>query len=123
MNGTNIIVDTNLLIYLLQGNERIAEQLEGRQLFISVITEMELLGMYGINQTNLKSAKSIINDCIIVDLNNEIKEIAIGLKQKHKIKLPDAIIASTSTFLNFPLFTADKYFSKIPDLDCVLIEI
>ena len=49
MNGTNIIADTNILIYLLKGDTRIAEQLEGRQLFISVITEMELLGMYGIS--------------------------------------------------------------------------
>jgi predicted nucleic acid-binding protein len=49
--------------------------------------------------------------------------MAIELKQKQKIKLPDAIIAATSIFLNFPLFTADKYFSKIPNLDCVIIEI
>ncbi len=123
MSGTNIIADTNMLIYLLQGNKRIAEQLEGKQLFISVISEMELLGMYGISQANLKLAKNLINDCIVVDFNNEIKEMAITLKQKYKIKLPDAIIAATSSFLNFPLFTADKYFSKIHHLDCVIIEI
>ena len=123
MNGINLISDTNLLIYLLKGDKRIGEQLDGSQLFISVITEMELLGMYGISQSNLKIVKSVINDCIIVDFNNEIKQIAIELKQKHKIKLPDAIIAATSKFLNFPLFTADKYFSKIPHLDCVIIEI
>lgn len=123
MNGINIIADTNLLIYLLKGDSRIAKQLEGRQLFISVITEIELLGMYGISQANLKEVKSVIDDCVIVDFNNEIKQMAIELKQKHRIKLPDAIIASTSIFLNFPLFTADKYFSKIPALDCVIIEI
>jgi predicted nucleic acid-binding protein len=123
MNGINIIADTNILIYLLKGDVRIAEQLEGRQVFISVITEMELLGMYGISQTNLKFVKNVINDCVIVDFNNEIKQTAIELKQKHKIKLPDAIIAATSIFFNFPLFTADKYFSKIPQLDCVIVEI
>ena len=85
MSGTNIIADTNMLIYLLQGNKRIAEQLEGKQLFISVISEMELLGMYGISQANLKLAKNLINDCIVVDFNNEIKEMAITLKQKYKI--------------------------------------
>ncbi len=55
MNGINIIADTNILIYLLKGDSRIAEHLEGKQLFISVITEMELLGMYGISQTNVMS--------------------------------------------------------------------
>lgn len=123
MNGVNIIADTNLLIYLLKGDLRIAEQLEGSQLFISVITEIELLGMYGISPPDLKSVKNIINDCVIVDFNNEIKQMAIELKQKNKIKLPDAIIAATSISLNFPLFTADKYFSKIPNLNCVIIEI
>lgn len=123
MNGINIIADTNLLIYLLKGDSRIAEQLENRQLFISVITEIELLGMHGISATNLKSVKNVIADCVIIDFNNEIKEMAIELKQKNKIKLPDAIIAATSIFLNFPLFTADKNFSKIHNLDCVIIEI
>ena len=123
MNGANIVVDTNILIYLLKGDARIAEQLEGKQLFISVITEMEMLGMYGVSQTNLKMIKRLINDCVVVDLNNEIKESAIELKQKQKIKLPDAIIASTSTFLNFPVLTADKQFAKIPSLDCVIFEI
>ena len=84
---------------------------------------MELLGMHGISQTNLKFVKSVINDCVIVDFNNEIKQKAIELKQKHRVKLPDAIIDATSIFLNFPLFTADKYFSKIPHLDCVITEI
>jgi predicted nucleic acid-binding protein len=123
MNGINIVADTNLLIYLLKGNSRIGEQLEGKQLFISVITEMELLGMNGISQANLKIIKGVVDNCVIVDFNNEIKRMAIELKQKQKIKLPDAIIAATSIFLNFPLFTADKYFSKIPNLDCVIIEI
>jgi hypothetical protein len=123
MSGINIVADTNLLIYILKGNKRIAEHLEGNQLFISVITEIELSGMYGISPSNLKAIKEVISECIIVDFNNEIKQIAIELMQKHKIKLPDAIIAATSTFLNLPLFTADKYFSKIPHLDCVIIEL
>lgn len=122
MSGVNILVDTNLLIYLLNGDSKIAEQLEGKQLFISVITEIELLGITGIGSADLKAIKRVVDDCIVVDLNNEIKKKAIELKQKQKIKLPDAVIAATGMVLNFPLFTADKYFSKIPGLNCIIIE-
>ena len=46
MNGSDKwLVDTNILIYLLQGNRKIAELLSGKLIFISVITEIELLGV------------------------------------------------------------------------------
>lgn len=80
MSGINIVVDTNLLIYLLKGDSRIGEQLEGKQLFISVITEIELFGMNGISSGDLKIIKGVIDDCVIVDFNNEIKQMAIELK-------------------------------------------
>jgi predicted nucleic acid-binding protein len=36
--------------------------------------------------------------------------------------LPDAIIASTSLIYGLPLVTADKGYSKIEELDLILIE-
>jgi len=42
--------------------------------------------------------------------------------QSIKIKLPDAIIASTSLYLNFPLVTADTGFQNIPQLDLLFLE-
>ena len=43
MSGDRIFVDTNILIYLLQGDPEISQILDGRQLSISFITELELL--------------------------------------------------------------------------------
>ncbi|MFK7833276.1 MAG: hypothetical protein AB8B52_08370 [Winogradskyella sp.] len=43
-------MDTNILLYLLNGAETLAELLNEKQLFISVITELELLGFQGITQ-------------------------------------------------------------------------
>jgi len=45
------------------------------------------------------------------------------LRKKYSIKLPDAIVASTSIVYGLPLVTADKAFSKIKELDLILIEI
>ena len=43
MNGGNLLVDTNICLYLLSGNETISEILDGNTLFNSFITQLELL--------------------------------------------------------------------------------
>ena len=46
MNGpTSILVDTNLIILGIGGDNRARELMEGHTLFISVITEVELLSI------------------------------------------------------------------------------
>ncbi len=42
MSGNKIFVDTNILIYLLNGDSDISKILDGKDLVISVITELEL---------------------------------------------------------------------------------
>ena len=67
--------------------------------------------------------KEFLDSCIIVDLNEPIKRITVELKQSHKIKLPDAIIAATSLYMNIPLISADKIFEKISELRFIKYEI
>lgn len=55
-----------------------------------------------------------------MDINQEVKKAAIRIRQNHSVKLPDAIIAATSQFLDVPLFTADLGFRKINSLNLVL---
>jgi hypothetical protein len=47
MSGISILSDTNPLIYLLDGNTEVADFLDGKQVWISVITELELFGKKG----------------------------------------------------------------------------
>jgi predicted nucleic acid-binding protein len=42
MSGNLILVDTNVLIYLLSGDSAIADSLQDQQIVISFITEIEL---------------------------------------------------------------------------------
>lgn len=44
MNGNKLFLDTNVILYLLGGDETLAIFLDKKQLYISVITELELLG-------------------------------------------------------------------------------
>jgi predicted nucleic acid-binding protein len=47
---------------------------------------------------------------------------AIQIKQKYRIKLPDAIIAATAILYNIPFITADADFKIIKELDLIFIE-
>ena len=46
MNGKEILVDTNILLYLLKGNDTLEQMLQGKDLYVSFITELELIGKH-----------------------------------------------------------------------------
>jgi predicted nucleic acid-binding protein len=52
-----------------------------------------------------------------------IKDITINLRASYKIKLPDAVIAATAIYFDLPLFTMDKGFEKITDLQSVILSL
>lgn len=123
MNGNSLLIDTNIALYLLNGDEKIADLLVGRDVYISFITELELLGFQDLEPSEIPAIEAFIDDCIIIELNQSIKEKTIEIKRKQKMKLPDAIIAASSIYLNMPLLSADKAFEKLADIQFVLYEI
>ncbi len=123
MNGNSLFIDTNIALYLLNGDEMIAGLLEGRDVYISFITELELLGFQGLEPSEIPAIESFIEDCIVIELNQSIKEKTIHIKRKRKMKLPDAIIAASSIYMNIPLLSADKGFEKLEDIQFILYEI
>jgi predicted nucleic acid-binding protein len=122
MSGNSFLLDTNIVLYLLSGNSTVAEIVDGSQSYVSFVTQLELLGYKGISNKEQQKVKEFLNDCIIVDITEEIKKNTITLKQKHHIKLPDCIIAATAQFLDIPLLTADKDFTKINNLNIALYQ-
>jgi len=123
VSGISILSDTNPLIYLLNGNREIEKYLDGKQVWISFITELELFGKKGLNKTEQKEINYLIDNCFIADINTDIKKLTKSLLQETPIKMPDAIIAATSLYLDVPLFTSDTGFQKIPDIKLVLLEL
>ena len=122
MNGSNFLVDTNFLIYLLNGHAVIAPYLNDN-FFISEITEMEMLGVKELAPVTLKIRTELIENCYCVNFNSDIKEITIRIKQKTIVKLPDAIVAASAMYMSLPLLTADKTFTKISGLDLQLLKL
>jgi len=123
MIGNSIVLDTNIVLYLLNGDDELSSILNQMQLYVSVITEIELLGYQEISNDDKIKIKYFLSECIIVPLNDEIKNLCIAIKQTSKVKTPDAIVAATSIYNQIPLITSDKGFEKIQDLDLFLYKV
>lgn len=80
---------------------------------MSFISQLELLGFRGITHRQQHEISRFISDCIVIDINDEIKREVIELRKSSKLKLPDAIVLATARFLSLPLLTADFDFGYI----------
>ncbi len=119
MSGNNILLDTNIVLYLLNGEDTLIPLLEEKNLFLSFITQLELLGNRNLIPKDFLKIEQFIAECTVIDITQGIKEYAIALRQKYNIKLPDCIIMATSLWLNMPLITADHDFKKIDIADLI----
>jgi predicted nucleic acid-binding protein len=117
MSGSsNYLLDTNIVLYLLNGDKVLAEIIDNKTPYISFITEMELLSFHKLSTENEMEVKVFLAHCHIVDMNAKIKAAAIDIRKKCGLKLPDSIIAATSEFLNISMLTADSEFNKLKSL-------
>ena len=119
------IIDTNILIYHLAGvltdqaEATLAGALESGS-SISIITRIELLGWRNHSPDSLKAAEALLNSVSEIPLHEEIIRLCISLRQNYSIKLPDAIIAATARYANFPLMTRNMTdFERVPELKMV----
>ncbi len=122
MSGSNILLDSNIVLYLLNGEQTLLSLLEEKQLYVSFVTQLETLGYKGICKEEIDNINSFLSECVIVDVNPVIKDFTIKLRQEYSLKLPDSIIMATSLYLNIPVITADTDFKKARELDLLLFE-
>lgn len=122
MSGKEILADTNILIYLLQGDNTLEEILLGKQLHISFISELELIGFHNASKDHEKKIESLLNDCFIIPLSHNIKSKYKTIRKSHKLKLADSVVAATALSLDMPLITADKQFKSIKALQLIQYE-
>ena len=120
MNGNRYFVDTNILIYLLSGDNTLISILNQKQIYISFITEIELLSFADLTVKERNKIVAMLKNFIVMDLNESIKETTIRYRKDFKLKIPDAIIAATANYLNLPLLTADLAFKSIPELTTII---
>lgn len=71
----------------------------------------------------IKNVRDLLGVCYRIPHVEAINQLTISLKQKYKIKLPDALIAATAIHSDLPSLTYDKGFTQINSLDIVLLEL
>ena len=123
MSGNKLFVDTNILLYFLKGEPEVIEMISDKNLVISFITELELLSFPRISTDSENTIKGLLNNCTVIDINSEIKELSIEFRKKSKLKLPDSIIAASAFYTKLPLLTADKQFRTVKGLSIIIYKL
>jgi len=121
MNGIKYVADTNCFIYLLDKNPLIRPFINDNWAF-SYITEIELLSKRDITKNEDSLIRGVLETCYKINHSQILTELIIDLKRAYNFKLPDAIIAASAQLLKLPLITADKGFSKLRAIDCIILD-
>jgi len=94
------LIDTNIVIYYFNGltDDESLHDLLRENYKISIITKIEFLGWgeFAANPDLQNTARSFIRHASLYGLTEEVVEQTIWLRQQHKTKTPDAIIAATA---------------------------
>ena len=122
MSGNKFLLDTNAILYILGGDEALSTLLHNERLYISVITEMELLSYRNITVRERQQIKNFLSDFVIVNITDAIKDQTIEIKKNSHLKLPDSIIAATAIVLDISFVTSDQQFKTITDLNLLYYE-
>jgi len=86
---------------------------------ISVVTRIEVLG-FNAPEEYYRLLADFMDDAIIFDLSEDIIKQSILLRKRHKIKLPDVIIAATAIVNGMQLISRNiKDFAAIESLKTV----
>jgi len=89
------LFDTNILVDYLNGIEQAKEELDRySDKAISLITWMEV--MVGATPETEAIMRGFLHGFINLPIDEQVGNVAVMLRKKHKIKLPDAIVWATA---------------------------
>lgn len=119
-----MIIDTDVLIWYMKGNENAFELLDSQHgFFVSVVSYIELIqGMR--NKLELQVLRKTFREwnTRILYINEEISAKAMFYIERnflsHSLHLADALIGATAAVNGLPLFTGnDKHYKMIKEVD------
>lgn len=120
-----MILDSMVLIYATEpGYVKLRTYLAGQreQPFVSLITELEVLGFHKLKPDDEVKLKRLIATSAILPIDETIITEAIRLRQQRKRSLGDSIIAATALLYNLPVLTNNvSDFSDIDGLQIIAL--
>ena len=118
MSGTKFVLDTNYILGLLKSDPAVLAEASARKVSIaecsySAVSRMELLGFPGISREEESLIRQKLERLRYLPLTRAVEDVVISLRQTHKVKLPDAIIAATALCAGLELLTLDKHLQSV----------
>ena len=119
----DVILDSNVIIYLSKGIIDIADLIRGEEvkIWISIISYMEVLSFNFLSSEEEKFVRDLLQEFFIIEINRDIAERTIQIRRKYKIKLPDAIICASASVTDAILITADAQLGKVKEANIKVI--
>jgi len=121
-----VLLDTNAIISLFKENISVVSEVDiADEVFISIINELEFksfLNLSSHDNTLFDDFASMVNVLDLQASNIVLKNKIIEIRNKYRLKLPDAIIAASAIVHDALLVTADKDFKKVKGLQLKIIE-
>ena len=108
--GTHFLIDTNAGIDFLNGklppasSAWLDQLVDKQQVAMSVVVRIELLSWQG-SAAEMQGLEDFIAATTVLPLDEPVIQQTIRLRQQHRVKLPDAIIAATALAHGLPLLT------------------
>ena len=117
MNGERYLLDTNAVIQLFGGNRAVEQVLNmSDSVAMSVVTEFEFLSCPALTNADRRQYQAFRACLHVYDVPSDddiLTQMIVSARQRHGLKLPDAIIAATARKNDLTLLTADDHFKKL----------
>lgn len=100
------LIDTNIIIYYLEGEQAAVSFLQANRgkLYISSITWMETLS-YQFSPDEEQLVRAFLQEFRQVEISFPVMELSVEIRRMKRLKLPDAIIASSAIQNDLTLVT------------------
>ena len=115
----SMLLDSNILIYASNGTSpRAAELVAGEGYAVASITLIEVYGCKHLSPEEKEALNTVFARLIVYDLDQEVIDGAIRLRQARRMRLGDSIIAATTLCHGLRLATNNTAdFADIPGLE------
>ena len=121
MTAGKLLLDSNIIVHVFNGHKPLARGIEGKVLYVSVVTRMELLAWPGENAARDRWVRKFLDECEVVMLDDEVEQHAIAVRKRFRLSWSDSVIAATAMRKNVALFTSDKRFTRLKDAAKVIL--
>ena len=111
-----ILAESSALVNFFHGSRAVRQILNGNNIWIASITEIELLVAPNLQGDKKIIVESFLNRVSVLELTKEVRLLAIQLRINYSLGLADSIMTASAQYLRIPLVTYDYDFRKVEGL-------